>query len=93
MLTLSLSRNAPPISSLTMSIETGGSPPVLWSSIGVGVWVLCHLPAHGFRICGALMLAPGGSYGWSSLFDLFGAKKYSPPRVWARIMVLGCRGV
>lgn len=63
MLTSSLSQNTPAISSLTMSISAGGSPPALWSSIGIGVCVLCHLPAHGLRFCGALMLAPSSSYG------------------------------
>jgi hypothetical protein len=94
MLTLSLSQNAPAISSLTILIATGGSPPTLWSSKGVGVWVLCRLPTHGFGLCGALMIAHGGSYGWSSLFDLLGGQKVlAPTCLGCRIMVLGCRGV
>jgi hypothetical protein len=81
MLTSSLSHNTPAISSLTMSIPAGGSPPALWSSIGIGVCVLCRLPTHGLRFCGALMLAPGSSYGWSSLFGLLGGPKSTHPHV------------
>jgi hypothetical protein len=62
-------------------MATGGSPPALCSSIGVGVWVLCHLPTHGFGFDGALMLAPGGSYIWSSLSDLLGGSKTTRPYV------------
>jgi hypothetical protein len=58
MLTSSLSWNAPAISSLTMSMEAGGNPPALWSSIGVGVGVLCCLLAHGFGFCGGINACP-----------------------------------
>jgi hypothetical protein len=45
MLTLSLSQNVPATPSLTMSMAAGGSPPTLWSNIGVVVWVLvCCFP-------------------------------------------------
>jgi hypothetical protein len=64
-----------------MSIAVGGSPPALWSSRGVSVWVLCHLPTHDFGFCGALMLAPGGSYGWSSLSGLLGRPKSTHPHM------------
>jgi hypothetical protein len=74
MLTLSLSRNALAISSLTMSMVADGSPPALWSIHGVDICVLCCLPAHGFEFCGALMLALGNSYNWSPLLGLLGAK-------------------
>jgi hypothetical protein len=82
MLTLSLSRNTPAISSLTMSIAAGGSPSILWFNICVGVLVLCRLRAHGFGFYGALMLAPSGSYDWSSHFGLLGGQKVLAPRVW-----------
>jgi hypothetical protein len=81
MLTPSLSQNAQAISSLTMSIAASGSPPTLWTNISVGVWVLYRLPVHGFGFCGALMLAPGGSYGWSSVFGLLGGPKSTRPHV------------
>jgi hypothetical protein len=97
MLTLSLSRNASAISSLTMSIATGGSPLALWSNTGVGVWVLCRLPPHWLGFCGALILALCGSYDWIFLSNLLGgAEKYSSPRVWDFILrywgTVGCDG-
>jgi hypothetical protein len=48
MLTPSLSRNAPAISSLTMSMAAGARPPALWSNIGGVGWILaCCLPPTG----------------------------------------------
>jgi hypothetical protein len=48
MLTPSLSRNAPAISSLTISIASGGRPSTLWSNIGEVVWILAYcLPPIG----------------------------------------------
>lgn len=83
----------PAISSLTMSIEVGGSPPAHRSSTGVGVWLLCRLPAHGFGFCGALMLASSGSYDWSSLSGLLvGQKVLASTCLGCRVMVLGCYG-
>jgi hypothetical protein len=63
MLTPSLSRNAPTISSLTMSMEANGNPPTLRSHKGVGGYVsLCHPLAHGLGFGCALMLALGAPY-------------------------------
>jgi hypothetical protein len=62
MLTPSLSRNGPTISSLTISMTDNGNPLPLWSK-GVGVRVsLYHSLTHGFGFCGALMLALGAPY-------------------------------
>jgi hypothetical protein len=62
MLTPSLSRNAPAISSLTMSIAVGGRPPALRSNIGEVVWILaCCLTPHWFEFCGVLISALCGS--------------------------------
>jgi hypothetical protein len=48
MLTSSLSRNAPAISSLTISIAAGGRPPALWSNMVEVVWILvCCLSSIG----------------------------------------------
>jgi hypothetical protein len=50
------------ISFLTISMAAGGSPPALWSNIGVVVWILvCCFPSHWHGFCGALMLALCGS--------------------------------
>jgi hypothetical protein len=60
MLTPSLSRNAPAISSLTLSMAAGARPPALWSNIGGVGWKLaCCLPPH--WLCGALPLSLYGS--------------------------------
>jgi hypothetical protein len=57
-LTPSLSRNAPAISSLTISMAAGGRPPTLWSNMGEVVWMLvCCFPPHWFEFCGALIHA------------------------------------
>jgi hypothetical protein len=32
------------------------------------------------------MIAHGGSYDWSSLSDLLGGEKYSPPHVWVVVL-------
>jgi hypothetical protein len=84
----------PTISSLTMSIAGGVSPPTLWSSTSVGVLgiMLSYCP------CGWVMwninVAPGGSYGWSSLSGLLGGRKVLIPTCLdCRIMVLRCHGV
>jgi hypothetical protein len=98
MLTLNLSRNAPAISSLTMSMAPGESPSAPWSSIGVGVWMLvCYFPTHWLGFCGPLMFALCCSYDWSSLSGfLGGAEKYSPPCVSDVILqcwgAIGCDG-
>ena len=93
MLTTSLSPNVLAISSLTISIAADGRPYALRSSIGVGVWLLCRLPAHGFGFCGALMLASSGSYDWSSLSGLLvGQKVLASTCLGCRVMVLGCYG-
>jgi hypothetical protein len=45
MLTPSLSRNTPAISSLTKSMAAGARPPALWSNVGGVGWTLaCSLP-------------------------------------------------
>jgi hypothetical protein len=60
MLTRNLSRNAPTISSLTISMAAGARPPALWSNIGGVGWKLAYcLPPH--WLCGALPLALYGS--------------------------------
>jgi hypothetical protein len=62
MLTPSLSRNAPTISSLTISMAAGARPPALWSNIGGVGWILaCCLPLHWFELCGALPFVLYGS--------------------------------
>jgi hypothetical protein len=62
MLTPSLSRNAPAISSLTISMAAGERPPVLWSNMGEVVWMLvCRLPSHWLEFCGVLIFALCGS--------------------------------
>jgi hypothetical protein len=77
MLTPSLSRNAPPVSSLTISMTASGNAPALWSiCVVAGVSLYCPL-AHGFRLCGALMLALGTPYYMLGLSGLLGAKKGS----------------
>jgi hypothetical protein len=61
MLTPSLSRNAPAISSLTISIATGGRPPTLWSDMGEVVWILaCCIPPIGW-FCDVLIFSLCGS--------------------------------
>jgi hypothetical protein len=92
MITPSLSRNTPAISSLTMSMAAGGSPPALWSNIGVVVWILVYcFPPPLVWFCGALMLALCVSYDWSFLSSLLGgAGKYSPPHFWE--VILWCWG-
>jgi hypothetical protein len=57
-LTPSLSRNAPAISSLTISMAAGGRSPTRWSNMGEFVWMLvcCFLP-HWFGFCDALIHA------------------------------------
>jgi hypothetical protein len=61
MLTPSLSRNAPAISSLTMSMATSGNPAALGSKC-VGACVsLCHPLAHGLGFYEALMRALGAA--------------------------------
>jgi hypothetical protein len=53
MLTPSLSRNTPAISSLTISMAAGARPPALWSNIGGVGWILaCCLLSHWFELCG-----------------------------------------
>jgi hypothetical protein len=42
MLTPSLSRNTPAISSLTISMAAGARPPALWSNIGGVGWMLAY---------------------------------------------------
>jgi hypothetical protein len=79
MLTPSLSWNTLAIFSLTMSMATGGNPSALWSSIGVGIGVLCCLLAHEFGFCGGINACPM----WLIWLVIFfwpsgGAKKYSP---------------
>jgi hypothetical protein len=88
-ITSSLSQNVKAISSLTMLMVDGGSPPALWSINGVGVWVLCCLLAQGFGFCGVLMLALGGSYSWSSFSNLLGGPKSArPTHLWGGGVVL-----
>jgi hypothetical protein len=61
MLTPSLSRNAPVISSIIMSMAADGNPPVLWSK-GVGICVSMYRPlAHVLGFYGALILSLGAS--------------------------------
>jgi hypothetical protein len=51
MLTPSLSRNAPTVSSLTISMAASARPPSLWSDIGGVGWKLaCCLPPTGYVV-------------------------------------------
>jgi hypothetical protein len=79
MLTPSLSRNAPAISSLTISIAAGGTPSALWSNIGEVVSTLAYcLSPHWFEFFGVLIFTLCGSKDRSSLSDLLWAGKCSP---------------
>jgi hypothetical protein len=77
MLTPSLSRNAPAISYLTMSMAAGGNPLSLWSK-GVGSCVSTCLVAQGLGFCGSLILSLGALSCMLNLSDILGAKKCSP---------------
>jgi hypothetical protein len=58
-------------------MEASGNPPTLWSicvCVCVGVSLCCSL-AHGFGLCGVLMLALGTPYYTLGLSGLLGAKK------------------
>lgn len=75
MLTLGLSRNATAISSLTMSISVGGSPPTLGPR-GVGGQVpLCWPLAHGYSKC-MFGVRPVPSSIDLYLFDSLGTEQY-----------------
>jgi hypothetical protein len=62
MLTPSLSRNAPGISSLTISLAASGNALALWSNSGGACVSICCSLAQGFGFYGALMLALGVPY-------------------------------
>jgi hypothetical protein len=75
MLTSSLSHNAPAISSLTISMAANGNPLGLRSiCVHADVSLCCSL-AHGFGLCGVLMLTLGTPYYMLGLFGLLGAEK------------------
>jgi hypothetical protein len=74
MLTPSLSRNAPAISSLTMPVAASRKPPSLGSKdVGACVPLYCPL-AHGFGFCCALMLALDTPNWALNLSGLLGAR-------------------
>jgi hypothetical protein len=81
MLTPSLSRNAPTISSLNMPVAVGGNTPALWSNGGGACVSMCHSLAHGFAFFEALILALGAPYWVLDFSDLVGAEKESCPCV------------
>jgi hypothetical protein len=49
----------PTISSLTTSLAFSGNPPAVWYICVVDGVSLCRSLAHGFGLCGALMLVLG----------------------------------
>jgi hypothetical protein len=64
----------PAISSLTISMAAGGNPSTLWSICLVAGVLLCRSLAHGFGLCGALMLALGTPHCMLDLSGLLGQK-------------------
>jgi hypothetical protein len=91
MLTSSLSWNALAISSLTISMAASGDTPAFWSN-GVGACVsMCRSLAHGFRFCGALILALGAPYWTLDFSGLLGTKKDSYSCVGGITLELGVR--
>jgi hypothetical protein len=58
MLTPSLSRNTPAISSLTISMAAGGRPLAFWSNMGEVVRMfVCRLSPYWLQFCGVLIFA------------------------------------
>jgi hypothetical protein len=78
---VSLSWNAPAISSINISMAAGGNAPTVWSN-GVGIYVsMCHSLAHGFGFCGGIYTDFRCPILGVGFFGLLGTEKDSYPCV------------